>query len=60
MVAASDVRPDAKEQIESLGAKFLDVPYETTEEKEIVTGVGGFARRAKLYWPPSALWNQTS
>ena len=29
VVEASDVRPAVKEQIESLGAKFLDVPYET-------------------------------
>ena len=29
VVEASDVRPAVKEQIESLGAKFIDVPYET-------------------------------
>ncbi len=28
----SDVRPAVKEQVESLGAKFIDVPYETAEE----------------------------
>ncbi len=27
VVEASDVRPAVKEQIESLGAKFVDVPY---------------------------------
>ena len=50
VVEASDVRPDAKEQIESLGAKFLDVPYETTEEKEIATGAGGYARPMPAAW----------
>ncbi len=50
VVQASDVRPDAKEQIESLGAKFLDVPYETTEEKEIATGAGGYARPMPAAW----------
>ena len=35
VVEASDVRPAVKEQIESLGAKFVDVPYETDEEREI-------------------------
>lgn len=33
IVEASDVRPAVKEQIESLGAKFIDVPFETEEEK---------------------------
>lgn len=32
VIEASDVRPAVKEQIESLGAKFVDVPYETDEE----------------------------
>ena len=50
VVEASDVRPDAKEQIESLGAKFLDVPYESTEEKEIATGAGGYARPMPAAW----------
>ncbi|MEN9821067.1 MAG: hypothetical protein RL176_970, partial [Pseudomonadota bacterium] len=43
VIEASDVRPAAKEQIESLGAKFVDVPYETDEEREIAQGVGGYA-----------------
>jgi triosephosphate isomerase len=34
VIEASDVRPSVKEQVESLGAKFIDVPYETQEEKE--------------------------
>lgn len=41
VVEASDVRPAVKEQIESLGAKFIDVPYETDEERECAEGVGG-------------------
>ena len=50
VVEASDVRPAVKEQIESLGAKFLDVPYETAEEKEIAAGVGGYARPMPASW----------
>ena len=34
VVEASDVRPAVQEQIESLGAKFIEVPFETEEEKE--------------------------
>ncbi len=44
VIEASDVRPAVKEQVESLGAKFIDVPYETDEEREIAEGVGGYAR----------------
>ena len=33
-IEAPYVRPDTKEQVESLGAKFIDVPYETDEERE--------------------------
>ncbi|MEO7402469.1 MAG: NAD(P)(+) transhydrogenase (Re/Si-specific) subunit alpha, partial [Burkholderiales bacterium] len=44
VIEASDVRPAVKEQIESLGAKFVDVPFETDEEREIAQGVGGYAR----------------
>lgn len=50
VVEASDVRPAVKEQIESLGAKFLDVPYETAEEAEIAAGVGGYARPMPTAW----------
>jgi NAD(P) transhydrogenase subunit alpha len=39
-----------KEQIESLGAKFLDVPYLTDEEREIAQGVGGYARPMPADW----------
>ena len=50
VVEASDVRPAAKEQVESLGAKFIDVPYETDEEREIAKGVGGYARPMPAAW----------
>jgi NAD(P) transhydrogenase subunit alpha len=50
VVEASDVRPAVKEQIESLGAKFVDVPYETDEEREIAQGVGGYARPMPAAW----------
>ena len=50
VVEASDVRPAVKEQIESLGAKFVDVPYETDEEREIAQGVGGYARPMPASW----------
>lgn len=50
VVEASDVRPAAKEQVESLGAKFIDVPFETEEEREIAQGVGGYARMMPASW----------
>ncbi len=50
VVEASDVRPAVKEQIESLGAKFIDVPFETDEEREIAQGVGGYARPMPESW----------
>ena len=50
VIEASDVRPSVKEQVESLGAKFIDVPYETTEEKEAAEGVGGYARPMPQSW----------
>jgi H+-translocating NAD(P) transhydrogenase subunit alpha len=56
VIEASDVRPAVKEQIESLGAKFLDVPYETSEEREAAEGVGGYARPM----PPSWLARQSA
>jgi len=56
VIEASDVRPAVKEQIESLGAKFLDVPYETDEEREAAEGVGGYARPM----PPSWLTRQSA
>jgi H+-translocating NAD(P) transhydrogenase subunit alpha len=50
VIEASDVRPAVKEQIESLGAKFLDLPYETDEEREAAQGVGGYARPMPQSW----------
>jgi len=50
VIEASDVRPAVKEQVESLGAKFIDVPYETQEEREAAEGVGGYARPMPPSW----------
>lgn len=50
VIEASDVRPPVKEQVESLGAKFIDVPYETDEEREIAQGSGGYARPMPEAW----------
>ncbi|MCC9648805.1 Re/Si-specific NAD(P)(+) transhydrogenase subunit alpha [Rubrivivax sp. JA1029] len=50
VIEASDVRPSVKEQVESLGAKFIEVPYETPEEKEVAEGVGGYARPMPQSW----------
>ena len=46
VVEASDLRPAAKEQVESLGAKWLDVPM-SDEEKQKSKSTGGYA------WTPS-------
>lgn len=50
VIEASDVRPPVKEQVESLGAKFIDVPFETDEEREIAKGSGGYARPMPEAW----------
>ena len=50
VIEASDVRPSVKEQVESLGAKFIEVPYETAEEKEAAVGVGGYAKPMPPSW----------
>jgi NAD(P) transhydrogenase subunit alpha len=50
VIEASDVRPSVKEQVESLGAKFIDVPFETAEEKAAAEGVGGYARPMPPSW----------
>ncbi|PXW92751.1 NAD(P) transhydrogenase alpha subunit [Sphaerotilus hippei] len=50
VIEASDVRPSVKEQVESLGAKFIDVPYETAEEQAAAEGVGGYARPMPPSW----------
>lgn len=46
VVEASDLRPVVKEQVESLGGKWLDVPM-SEEEKAKAMGTGGYA------WQPS-------
>ncbi|WP_374357115.1 Re/Si-specific NAD(P)(+) transhydrogenase subunit alpha [Chitinimonas sp.] len=43
VVEAFDVRPAAKEQVESLGGKFVEVPL-TDEEKRQAETAGGYAR----------------
>ncbi len=50
VIEASDVRPSVKEQIESLGGKFIEVSYDTDEEKEAAVGVGGYAKPMPLSW----------
>ena len=50
VIEASDVRPPVKEQVESLGAKFIDVPFLNDEEKEIAQGTGGYARPMPPDW----------
>ncbi|MEO8151620.1 MAG: Re/Si-specific NAD(P)(+) transhydrogenase subunit alpha [Rhizobacter sp.] len=50
VIEASDVRPSVKEQVESLGAKFIDVSYDTAEEKEAAVGVGGYAKPMPQSW----------
>jgi NAD(P) transhydrogenase subunit alpha len=50
VIEASDVRPAVKEQIESLGAKFIDVPFETDEERDAAKGVGGYAKPMPASW----------
>lgn len=50
VIEASDVRPAVKEQVESLGAKFIDVSYETDEEREAAQGVGGYAKPMPQSW----------
>lgn len=46
VVEASDLRPTAREQVESLGGKWLDVPM-SAEEAETAKSTGGYA------WTPS-------
>ncbi|MDR5761403.1 Re/Si-specific NAD(P)(+) transhydrogenase subunit alpha [Caballeronia sp. LZ035] len=50
VVEASDVRPAVKEQVESLGAKFVDVPFETQEERDAAEGQGGYAKAMPASW----------
>ncbi|MEO7937670.1 MAG: NAD(P) transhydrogenase subunit alpha, partial [Burkholderiaceae bacterium] len=50
VIEASDVRPSVKEQVESLGGKFIEVSYDTAEEKEAAVGVGGYAKPMPQSW----------
>jgi NAD(P) transhydrogenase subunit alpha len=50
VIEASDVRPSVKDQVESLGAKWVDVPYANDEERQIAEGVGGYARPMPAEW----------
>ena len=50
VIEASDVRPSVKEQIESLGGIFIEVSYDTPEEKEAAVGVGGYAKPMPPSW----------
>ncbi|MDR0250881.1 MAG: Re/Si-specific NAD(P)(+) transhydrogenase subunit alpha [Burkholderiales bacterium] len=50
VVEASDVRPSVKDQVASLGAKWVDVPYANDEERQIAEGVGGYARPMPSEW----------
>ncbi len=50
VIEASDVRPSVKEQVESLGARFIEVSYDTPEEKEAAEGVGGYAKPMPPSW----------
>jgi NAD(P) transhydrogenase subunit alpha len=50
VIEATDVRPSVKEQVESLGAKFIDVSYDTPEEKEAAEGSGGYAKAMPQSW----------
>ncbi|MDI9336186.1 MAG: Re/Si-specific NAD(P)(+) transhydrogenase subunit alpha [Gammaproteobacteria bacterium] len=50
VVEASDVRPSVKEQVLSLGAKFIEVPYTSDEERDAAAGVGGYAKPMPVSW----------
>src|SRR3989344_5187547 len=48
VVEASDVRPSVKEQVESLGAKFIEVPFDKDAEAQ-----GGYAKGASPEFQPA-------
>ena len=50
VIEASDVRPSVKDQVESLGGKWVDVPYANDDERKIAEGVGGYARPMPPEW----------
>ena len=43
-VEVSDVRPAVKEQVESLGARYIEVPPDSSEDTAAAEGQGGYAR----------------
>jgi NAD(P) transhydrogenase len=49
IVRAFDVRPVTKEQVESMGAQFLQVPYQ-----EDGSGAGGYAKEMSKEWHAAA------
>jgi NAD/NADP transhydrogenase alpha subunit len=60
VIEASDVRPSVKEQVESLGAKFIDVSYDTARGKGSRPGRGRLcqAHAAELAGPPEGRGRQ--
>jgi len=50
VIEASDVRPSVRDQVESLGGKWVDVPYANDDERKIAEGVGGYARPMPPEW----------
>ncbi|MCC7328124.1 MAG: Re/Si-specific NAD(P)(+) transhydrogenase subunit alpha [Burkholderiales bacterium] len=50
VIEATDVRPSVRDQVESLGGKWVDVPYANDEERQIAEGVGGYARPMPPEW----------
>jgi NAD(P) transhydrogenase subunit alpha len=50
VIEASDVRPSVKEQVASLGAKFIEVSCDTDEERMAAEGSGGYARPMPQSW----------
>ena len=63
VVEAYDVRPAVKEQVESLGGKFVELPLEAGERRTRAAtprpwtrrSTAGSARRCRRSWPP-ATW----
>jgi NAD(P) transhydrogenase subunit alpha len=47
VIEATDVRPSVKDQVESLGGKWVDVPYANDEERKIAEGVAAMRGRCR-------------
>ena len=64
VVTATDVRPAAKEQVESLGAKFVAVEDEEFKQAETAAGyakeMATNTRRSRRRWSPSTSRSRTS